>query len=339
VPAIQIEHRPARLGLWRLLELWPVVVWQIVAGVTLGSGLLSASAAAAGGCGCTECPAARWHVTETKNFRVLNYAAHPVSHDAGAACEALRAQLVEQWGCQADAIWAPKCDVVLHPNSESYLREVGQGGRPTVASSLVDRQRGKIALRRIDIREEHSPWQTTALGHELTHVVLADRFAARPLPRWIDEGTAILADSPKKQVRHWQEVKSAMAVGRHFRALELVSLVDYPAQHRWGTFYGQSAALVEFLVARSGHATFLTFVEQALDQGYETALRQTYQLSMAELERDWHAHLAAASGPSAAQVSVQEDHAPSVPKTTTQATASPPVPKAWTVLPVGMPRS
>jgi hypothetical protein len=187
--------------------------------------------------------------------------------------------------------WIPKCDIVLHPTDEAYLREVGSGGRNTAASSLVDRQQGRIVLRRIDIRSTQSNWQMAALGHELTHVVLADRFEGRSLPRWIDEGMAILADPDEKQLRHRNDLKKAIAARAEFRVLELVTLADYPAAQRWGTFYGQSASLVQFLVDQAGPEQFVGFVEVALDRGYDQGLRQVYHFGIADLERRWHAQL------------------------------------------------
>lgn len=230
---------------------------------------------------------ASWHSVETANFRILNFGARPVTAETTAACERLREQIVGCWLEGTAEAWSPKCTLVLHPTDSAYIREVGPGGRNTVASSLVDRKQGRIASRRVDIRATQANWQTTALGHELTHIVLADRFAQGAIPRWVDEGVALMADPPEKRHQHAQDLKRSLAVGSHFRALELITLGDYPAPERWGAFYGQSLALVEYLVDRSGHQRFLEFVEMALDRGYEPALREKYDLTVADLELQW----------------------------------------------------
>ena len=180
---------------------------------------------------------------------------------------------------------------MLHPNDGSYAREVGAAGSKTVASSLVDRQSQRIASRRIDIRVHESGWHAAALAHELTHVVLADRFSAQALPRWVDEGLAILADPTDKQQQHFDELKTAMAGGADFRVLELFTLADYPSARRWGAFYGQSASVVRFLVGDSGHDRFLRFVELANDRGYDEALQKVYGFGILELEQRWRAHV------------------------------------------------
>lgn len=239
-----------------------------------------------------------WHAVETANFRVLNFGNQAVSPETAEACESLREKLAGQWLGDKDPVaWTPKCDIVLHSTDEGYSREVGSGGRDTVASSLINRKQGRIATRRIDIRATHADWQTRALGHELTHVILADRFVERALPRWVDEGMAILADPADKQGEHLRDLKHALATRDEFRVPELITLADYPQAHRWGAFYGQSASLVKFLVNQGGHERFVRFVELALERGYEKGLRQIYDFGVADLERRWHAELAAQARP------------------------------------------
>ncbi len=130
-----------------------------------------------------------------------------------------------------------------------------------------------------------------ALAHEMTHVVIADRFVEGPLPRWIDEGIAILADTREKRRGHTNNVRRTVAAGAHFRLAELLTLADYPPQGRWGAFYDQSAALVEFLVEQQGHAQFVAFVELSIEHGYDRALEEIYGCGVGELERRWHRSL------------------------------------------------
>jgi len=246
-------------------------------------------------CTCSDDSPAAWHVVETANFRLLSYGAQRVDRNTAEACETLRATLVKQWLGLAglEIRWAPKCDIVLHSTEEAYLREVGNAGRNTVASSLINRKQENILARRIDINATQSDWLSTALGHELTHVVLADRFSKKTLPRWIDEGMAILADPPPKQSLHRQDLQRAIATRMEFRLSELLAMADYPAARRWGAFYGQSASLVKFLVDRAGTDRFMEFIDVTLERGYEQGLRQVYQLGIADLERHWHAQLRA----------------------------------------------
>lgn len=206
------------------------------------------------------------------------------------ACEGLRDKLVRQWlGPVEPAEWNPKCELVLHPTEAAYLREVGSGSRNTVASSLIDSKQGRISLRRIDVLATKPGWERASLAHELMHVVLADCFSGKQLPRWIDEGVAVLADPLEKQERHLRDLRTAMASRSEFRLMELLTLSDYPASRRWGTFYGQSASLVRYLLDQATTEQFVEFVQLAQSQGYEHGLRHVYGIGIAELEHRWRA--------------------------------------------------
>lgn len=232
---------------------------------------------------------AAWHITESKNFRVMRYGSEPVDANIAESCEALRSELVAKWlGSGSDATWTPKCDLVLHDSSASYVQAVGAGGAATIASTLVDQQKGKIRQRRIDVRVTDAEWQVTALPHELTHVVLTDRFVGQRLPRWADEGLAILADPASKQDGHLRDFRRAVAMQDAFRTVELLSLEDYPAANRWAAFYGQSASLTHYLVRRGTPEQFVSFLQRSLQSGYERALRETYHIdSVGQLEKEW----------------------------------------------------
>ncbi len=81
--------------------------------------------------------------------------------------------------------------------------------------------------------------------------------------------------------------------------VELLTLEDYPAAQRWGTFYGQSASIVEFLVAQKSPADFVKFVRLSLERGYDKSLREVYEIDgIADLDRRWTAH----TGPGGSRV-------------------------------------
>ncbi len=244
-----------------------------------------ASAAKASPSGPAE--AVSWHITETDNFRVLNYGTRPLDRAIGQSCERLRTRLAVQLLGKVSGSWKPKCDVVLHPSDASYDREVGAGGNSTIASALVDRLQSKISLRRIDVRSTRVDWQQTSLAHELTHVVLADRFEFDVLPRWLDEGIAIMADSAAKRKQHVLRAGRDVTQGTHFALAELLLLDGYPPPTRWGAFYDQSAAIVEFLVAQGGYQRLMEFVDLACERGYDHAFEEVYETTPLEFERRW----------------------------------------------------
>ena len=137
------------------------------------------------------------------------------------------------WAAAKTAAWEPKCYIVLHPTAESYLREVGEG-QMTAGSSLIEFAGNRLVTRRVDLRADHPDGYLGALAHELTHVVVADRFVERQIPRWADEGMAVLADTQGKQDLHHADLGVARANRTTFRLVELMQLENYPDASRQG---------------------------------------------------------------------------------------------------------
>jgi hypothetical protein len=237
-----------------------------------------------------------WQVIETKNFRVATLASEAEALKLAQAGEELRISLRQRWlgtesiKAAADA-WTPKCYLVVHPTAESYLREVGPG-QQTAGSSFIEINNKQLITRRIDLRADHPQGYDDALAHEMTHIVIAERFLERQIPRWADEGIAVLADSIEKQTAHLADLQMAHAQGRSFRLVQLFTFENYPAPEHQATFYGQSVSIARFLLDRGSSEQLVNFVECATNYGYDAAARDIYGFSgVAELEREWLSQL------------------------------------------------
>jgi hypothetical protein len=228
-----------------------------------------------------------WAVHRSANFRVCTTRgqAEAISY----VCETLRTEYQQTWLEQTSAeAWSSQCEVVIHPTVSSYLAHVGRSGNNSSGCSTIKIERGEIVSRRIDIRADGTDMLQTALPHELIHVVLADAFVNRSLPRWADEGIAVLADPHEKQHGRHYDLHAALNSRRTFRVAELVSLEDYPGEGRLGVFYSQSGSLVDYLVKIGTPGQFLRFVQEAGSKGYDSALRNMYDIDgVADLERRW----------------------------------------------------
>ena len=130
------------------------------------------------------------------------------------------------------------------------------------------------------------------LAHELTHVVLAEKFATKQIPRWADEGMAILSEPVARQAIRRSAMQRALARTQRYAAGDLVALADYPAADRRDAFYGQSASLVAFLIERDSPARFLEFLQLGQGQGFDRALTEVYKIrSLDELDAQWRPQL------------------------------------------------
>ena len=253
-----------------------------------------------GSCTCSTTPVektysrGRWFVLETTSFQVCcEGSADPAIHLARNA-EDLRSKLTSTWlgSASSASAWHPKCQIVLYSNKASYVSAVGRGSERTVGSSLVKTEKNKIVSRRIDLLGGGENYLTASLPHELTHVILKDRFPSAHLPRWADEGTAMLADPAAKQSRHRKDLEEGLGRGATFHAAALLELDGYPPAHRWGVFYGQSASLVKFLVQRNSPEHFVKFIEKSTSQGYDASLQDCYGIeNVAALDRVWRLHV------------------------------------------------
>lgn len=246
-----------------------------------------------------------WQVVDTPNFRVCAIVPQVEAVALAARCERFRTRIMAKWLPNAVQPWSPRCQVVLHPTADSYLAEVGPG-QTTAGASLLEFEGDAIATRRIDLRADHPHGYSDALAHEMTHVAIAETFTVEQIPRWADEGMAVLSDSATKQRLHLADLMSAREQGQAFRVGELLLLAEYPAPERTGAFYGQSASVVKYLVERGTPERFVRFVQQAGELGYDVALNENYGIAtLADLEAQWLAHL---STP-AAQVVTDDIHA------------------------------
>ncbi|MGO9814622.1 MAG: peptidase MA family metallohydrolase [Isosphaeraceae bacterium] len=227
-----------------------------------------------------------WHVRETANFRI--YHTDPVqAEQAAQAAEAVRTQQARRWGSSAArAPWSPRCDIYLYPTPKHFAQLTGQPETsPGFSTMAVNGNR--IIARRVNLRADHPQLLAAILPHEVTHVVLADMFTQQQIPRWADEGMAVLAEPPAEQASRASELTEPLREGRVFKLSELMA-IDYPSAEAWTLYYAQSVSLTQFLVDQGSPEQFVGFVRSAQRKGVEIALRDSYQIDgFPELENRW----------------------------------------------------
>ncbi len=230
-----------------------------------------------------------WQVHETANFRI--YHCDPeLAERAASIAEATRSAQVKRWGSPAArATWSPRCELYLFPDRRLYAETTGQPeSSPGISSMANDGMR--VVSRRMNLRADHPRLLTATLPHEVTHIVMADLFVTRMIPRWADEGLAVLAEPVSEQHRRRADLKEPLDTGRVFEAGQLMTM-DYPEPKDWKLFYAQSVSLTRFLVDQGPPERFIQFVREAQRLGPEPALRDVYQIDgLSALQERWLAY-------------------------------------------------
>lgn len=234
-----------------------------------------------------------WIIRETKNFRICSRCDADVLSTLPERCEALRSRLQSTWlEGRPPKDWSPRCEIVVHGSLSAYCRALGFENR-SVGCTTIKVDAGRVTSRRVDLRLDAPDWAEAALPHELTHVVLADRFAGRPLPAWADEGMSMLAESESKQAQRRHALRLARARGKVPGIRQLWSFDQPSPAVTADAFYGLSMEVTQFLVERDSPQRFLEFVETAMSQGHERALRDCYRIAgVSALESDCRRGLA-----------------------------------------------
>jgi hypothetical protein len=233
-----------------------------------------------------------WLVQETASFRVVCRRNAADAARLPRACEALRRQLQETWLGDVTVDWSPRCEIVVHPTTAGYVKQLGPGSEQSSGCSTIDIEKGSVVRRRIDLRADAEDWMISALPHELTHVILAEKFATKQIPRWADEGIAILSEPASRQAIRRSAMERALVRAPRYTASELLALRDYPTGDRRDAFYGQSASLVAYLIERESPAKFIEFLQLGQKRGFEAALTEVYQIrSLSDLDARWRPQL------------------------------------------------
>jgi hypothetical protein len=131
----------------------------------------------------------------------------------------------------------------------------------------------------------------SVLPHEVTHTVFAYYFRT-PMPRWADEGGAVLSEDELERSRHDQLVRQILNTpGRAFPLRRLFALKDYPRDVM--VLYAEGYSVTNYLVGLSDRPTFLRFIAQGMTGDWDGAVRTYYHFNNIEdLERAWVRHLA-----------------------------------------------
>ena len=228
-----------------------------------------------------------WQVAQTQYFRIFHKQNSEFAERVAQIAETTRATMYRKW-FDCDAIdWQPTCELILHPNAASYTQMTEVPSNSPGHSRIESDPSGRVIARRLDLRHDINGMMDAILPHETTHVVLAGMFGASHVPRWADEGIAVLSEPDEKIDQHRRNLLKNHSDGLLFGLKELMELKDYPQPRRIGAFYAQSVVLVEFLTQQRNPKVLTDFIKDGLRHGYEASLQRHYNMTFAQLEQLW----------------------------------------------------
>ncbi len=232
-----------------------------------------------------------WPEVETANFRVIYHESRQLAEQAARVAEMTRSAVIRKWFGEDATPWNPKCTIFLYPTADFYARQTGKAkdspGHSTLKWDPSNLER--VVKRQIDLHCDVADMLTHVLPHETTHAVLIGRFGQHLLPRWADEGMAILSEPREKVERYLKNVPTLRARHELFSLAELIAMNDYPEARRVTALYVQSISLVDFLSSqKGGPQTFTRFLRDGLEKGFEAALQRHYGFrDYKDLEERW----------------------------------------------------
>jgi hypothetical protein len=231
-----------------------------------------------------------WEVAETVNFRLLHQQSRSLAEAVLRTAERARTAQMHKWFGEVGANWEPKCRIYLYSSGEAYSAATGAPANPGGGHTDIRAEDGRVLSRSIHVHGVRAFLLKGVVPHEVTHAVLAGRLGSGRVPRWADEGMAILAETKPHIDMHLRFLPRWRADDALYSMRTLIEMRDYPEPHAIGVFYAQSVSLVDFLTRQKGAERFASFVRDGERDGYVASLRKHYGWSYAELDRQWRRH-------------------------------------------------
>ena len=250
-------------------------------------------------------PLGNWQTFMTANFRIFHND-EPLARKAALKAENARRSAAKRWsGTEPASPWTPKCDLYLYPTAEVFAN-LTQQSRESPGFSTVKLEGGRVTARVVKLRADNAKMLDAVLPHEVTHIVLADLFPAQQIPRWADEGMAVLSEPESEQTLRIRDLATPIRNDVVFQ-LEVLMTADYPGGNHWALYYAQSVSLTRYLVGIGTPRQFVEFVRASQARGIDVALKENYGIEgVAQLESRWKNHTRNALQPATASAAASE---------------------------------
>lgn len=209
----------------------------------------------------------------TRNF-IVKATRADVARQVAEYAEYYRRSKAQEWLGREIPDWVDPCRVEV-------VLKLGDAGGAT--SFVFDK--GRVLGQDMTVEGPLERILNSVLPHEVTHTIFAAKFG-RPLPRWADEGGAVLSEDATELDRHDRLVREVINTGRMIPLHRLFVLTEYPNDVM--ALYAQGFSIANYLVSLKGKPYFLDFVWDGQTHGWDRALASYYGIySTDHLEQYW----------------------------------------------------
>lgn len=217
-------------------------------------------------------------------YRTTNFTVHAptpaVARQIGDAAERYRLEKALDWLGGEMPAWSAPCPLRVTVIPDTAGRKSSGGG----ATSFRFGPNGVIE-RQMHIEGPLDRLLAAVLPHEITHTVFAHRFG-RPVPRWADEGGAVLSEDEAEFRRHDAMCRAYLNSGKAIPMRRLFGLSEYPPDVM--ALYSEGYCISAFLVRTGGKPRFLDFVDHGGRQGWDSACKRYSPYATVEaMEQAW----------------------------------------------------
>jgi hypothetical protein len=205
-----------------------------------------------------------------------------------ADADRIRHELGERLG--QTVLKSVRVDIARTPGEMETLAPVG-APYPSYADGVAYSEIGLVLLT-LNPRYANADFNLERVfSHELAHVALYDAVGEREVPRWFNEGFAVMASGETSFDRMWQLWQATLAD----RLIPLSEVErSFPSdENKASIAYAEAVDVVRFLVRRQEAHRFRALVQGLKDgRDLDASVRQAYAIDLVSLESEWREDVA-----------------------------------------------
>jgi Peptidase MA superfamily len=202
-----------------------------------------------------------------------------------AQADAARRELEERLG--QPALADVRVEVARTPGEMATFAPVG-APFPEYAAGVAYPEIGLVLLSLTPVHPNSNHDLGEIFRHELAHVALGDAVAGQSVPRWFNEGFAVLASGETSYVR--LQTLWFAALGDTLLPLGQMERTFPSDEARVSIAYAQAVDIVRFLVRRQEAHRFRGLIAHLKEgSGLERAVLDAYGVDLVTLEHEWRA--------------------------------------------------